>query len=297
VESVSRHLVQHARQFARAINARALLLYADALVGDGELRGLLAEVDFPLILVTRSSEAAVQHTQASHVWVTVPDVRMTRASQVKAALLVCMARDLLRRGDRVVCLTGVEGSRSLDTLIVLDMGTDPELFALLTSNVLPADVLPEVFERAVTLATQLAAEGREGRPVGALFVLGDSARVLAQSRRLVLNPFQGHPEPERNLLDVFLEETIKEFAALDGAFVVRGDGLVLTAGTQLVPTAPHAHLPSGLGTRHAAAAGITASTEAVALCISQSTGTVSVFKEGKLVTDIHRPGNGSRFAI
>ena len=180
---------------------------------------------------------------------------------------------------------------------MLDLGLSRELFAMLDSAFLPEDVLPEVFERTLTLATQLAAEGREGRRVGALFVLGDSERVLAHSRRLILNPFKGYPESGRNLLDPDLEETIKEFSALDGAFVVRGDGVVLTAGTQLLPTAPHASLPSGLGTRHAAAAGITASTEAVALCVSQSTGAVTVFKSGKLVTDIHRQGNGSRLAI
>jgi diadenylate cyclase len=297
VESISRYLVEHARQLARVIDARALVLYAEAICGEGELRRLLAEVDLPVILVSRSTEAAVQLAQPSHAWVTVPDVRMTRASQVKAAVLVCLARGVLQRGDRVVCLTGVDGTCSLDTLMVLDLGTDPELFALLDSAVLPGDVRPEVFERALTLATQLAAEGREGQPVGALFVLGDSKRVLAQSRHLILNPFQGHPESERNLLDHDLEETIKEFSALDGAFVVRGDGVVLAAGIQLVPTAPHAPLPGGLGTRHAAAAGITASTEAVALCVSQSTGTVTVFKAGKLFTDIHRPGNGSRLAI
>jgi DNA integrity scanning protein DisA with diadenylate cyclase activity len=171
------------------------------------------------------------------------------------------------------------------------------LFSLVEPVVLPPDVRPEVFERILTLATQLAAEGREGRPVGVLFVLGDSDRVLAQSRRLVLNPFKGYPESERNLLDPDLEETIKEFAALDGAFIIRGDGVVLTAGAQLMPTVPHARLPGGLGTRHAAAAGITASTEAVALCVSQSTGTLSVFMAGKLVTDLHRPSNGNQLAI
>ena len=39
----------------------------------------------------------------------------------------------------------------------------------------------------------------------------------------------------------------------------------------------------------ALAAGITALTQAIALCISQSTGTVSVFKEGRLITDIQKP--------
>jgi len=118
--------------------------------------------------------------------------------------------------------------------------------------------------------------------------LGDSEKVLSQSRGLVLNPFQGHPESGRNILDPAVEETIKEFSALDGAFVVRGDGVVLTAGTHLVPASGYVALPGGLGTRHAAAAGITASTASVSVCVSQSTGTVTVFKKGHMIADIQR---------
>jgi DNA integrity scanning protein DisA with diadenylate cyclase activity len=88
-----------------------------------------------------------------------------------------------------------------------------------------------------------------------------------------------------------VEETIKEFSALDGAFVVREDGVVLSAGTQLLPSVAHSQLPGGLGTRHAAAAGITASTKALAVCVSQSTGAVAVFKGGRLVTNLQRPAN------
>jgi hypothetical protein len=297
MEKVSRHIVEHAQQLARDIAARAVVVYADAIHKDDELRQVLQTMKFPTILVTRSKDLARLPGFETHTWITVPNVHMTRAGQVKAALLVCLARGIIDRGDRVICLTGIDGSRAIDTLLVLNLGTEPELFSLLDSVAFGGDVLPEVFERALTLATQLAVEGREGRAVGTLFVLGDSDKVLAQSRSLVLNPFCGHPEPERNILDPRLEETIKEFSALDGAFVVRGDGVVLTAGTQLVPAAAHSRLPSGLGTRHAAAAGITASTAAVAICVSQSTGTVAVFKSGQLVTDIHKPSNGGRLAI
>jgi hypothetical protein len=213
---------------------------------------------------------------------------MTRAGQIQSALLVCLARGLLQKGDRVVCISGVDGSPGIDTLLVLNLGTELELFSLAGAPDLAGDVAPEVFERILTLATQLADEGREGRPIGTLFVLGDSERVLSQSRSLVLNPFHGYAETERNLLDPDLEETIKEFSALDGAFVVRGDGVVLTAGTLLLPLTSRAQLPSGLGARHAAAAGITNSTGAVAVCVSQSTGTVTVFSGGQIVTEIRR---------
>jgi diadenylate cyclase len=297
MERVSRTIVRHAHQLAREVNARAVVVYADAMAGDDQLRQLLRAVDFPAILVTRTRDAVIPPGFESHTWITVPPVHMTRAGQVKTALLVCLARGVLQRGDRVICLTGVDGSRALDTLLVLDLGSEPELFSLLDATPFSGDAAPEVFERVLTLAAQLAAEGREGRPVGALFVVGDTEHVLAQSRSLVLNPFRGHPESERNLLDPVLEETIKEFSALDGAFIVRGDGVVVAAGAHLVPSAMPVRLPGGLGTRHAAAAAITSSTDAVAICISQSTGTVSVFKSGQMVADIHRSSNGARLSI
>jgi diadenylate cyclase len=296
--AISREIVRHAQQLAGEVGARAVVVYADAMTGDDQLGPLVREVDFPTILVTRAPVEARPPRYGSPVWVRVPDVQMTRSGQVRTALLVCLARGVLHVGDRVVCLGGLDRSGTLDTILVLDLGGERGLVSLFDSMSFGRDLAPEVFERVLTLATQLASEGREGRPVGALFVLGDSDRVLRQSRGLVLNPFQGHPESGRNVLDPALEETLKEFSALDGAFIVRGDGVVLTAGSHLMPaTAGSTTLASGLGTRHGAAAGITASTDAVTICISQSTGTVSVYKSGRLVTDIQRPACGGPLTI
>jgi diadenylate cyclase len=297
MQNVSGPIFRYAPQLAREIDARAILVYADALTRDDELARFLQTVDFPTVLVTRAKGPRLPPVPGSQIWVTLPDVAMTRPAQFKSALLVCVARGLLRQGDRVLFLGGAEGSGSLDSAFVFEVGTLPELFSLEDAAAFAGDVAPEVFERVLALATQLAAEGREGRPVGTLFIVGDSDRVLAQSRSLVLNPFQGHPESVRNLLDPAVEETIKEFSALDGAFVVRADGVVLSAGTQLLPLAPAPPLPGGLGTRHAAGAGITASTGALAVCVSQSTGTVTIFKSGHLVTSLQRPIGGARLSV
>jgi len=105
--------------------------------------------------------------------------------------------------------------------MVLDLGTEPELFASVGGLDLGGDFSAEVFERVLWIASRIAAEGREGRPIGTIFVLGDSNEVLAQSRQLVLNPLQGHPESGRNIVSLELEETLKEFATIDGAFIVR----------------------------------------------------------------------------
>jgi DNA integrity scanning protein DisA with diadenylate cyclase activity len=284
-------MVLHAHAIAREIAAKVILLHADVIEADADLSALIQDVGFRVILVSRRPgfRAPAEWTDLCAV-VHLPDIAMTRAGQVKVAILVAAAERLIHAGDRILCLTGVDLSETIDTIMVLDMGTEIELFSASTADPLPGDVTPTVFERVLTLAGELGVEGREGRPVGTLFVLGDCDQVLAQSHQLVINPFHGYPESERNILDPRLEETIKEFSAIDGAFVVRGDGVVLAAGRYLAPRSKlDERLPQGLGTRHQAAAGITAITQAIALCVSQSTGTVSIFKEGRLIIDIQKP--------
>ena len=291
MKTLTRSLVRHSHAIARETGARVILLHADVIEEDEELSSLIEDVNFRVILVSRRSQFA-----APEAWrdcckvVHVPDIAMTRTGQIKVATLIAAAERLIQAGDRIVCLTGLDRSGAIDTVMVLEMGKEIELFSAMTADPLPADVEPAVFERVLTMSSELGAEGREGRPVGTLFVIGDTDRVLAQSHQLVINPFRGYSESELNILDPKLEETIKEFAAIDGAFIVRGDGVVLAAGRYLAPLGKlEEPLPQGLGTRHEAGASITATTEAVALCVSQSTGTVSIFKRGRLITDIQKP--------
>lgn len=288
---LTRSLVRHAHAIAREVSARVVLLHADVVEEDADLSSLIEDVNFRVILASRRAQflAPPEWKDLCKV-VHVPDIAMTRTGQIKVATLVAAAEKFIQAGDRIVCLTGLDRSGAIDTIMVLDMGKEIELFSAMTADPIPADVEPAVFERVLMLSSELGVEGREGRPVGTLFVIGDIERVLTQSHQLVINPFHGYPESDLNILDPKLEETIKEFSAIDGAFILRGDGVVLAAGRYLAPRSKlEEPLPQGLGTRHEAAASITATTEAVALCVSQSTGTVSVFKGGRLITDIQKP--------
>ena len=142
--------------------------------------------------------------------------------------------------------------------------------------------------RVIQLAADLAREGREGRPVGTAFIVGDHPNVRHLSSQLVINPFLGYRDEEKNILDPSLEETVKEFSSIDGAFLIRGDGVIQSAGTYLRPDRAAPKLASGLGTRHAAAAGITYQTDALAVVVSQSTGRLSLFKAGTLVMELRK---------
>ena len=292
---LTRSLVRHAHAIAREASARVVLLSADVIEDPEDLAGLIEVVGFRVILVTRRDSVRVPEGWGEYCQVVrVPDVAMTRAGQVKVAILVAAAEGLIVQGDRVVCVTGLDRSGTIDTVMVLDLGQEIEMFSGSTAEPLPSGVTPAVFQRLLTLASELGLEGREGRPVGTLFVVGDSHAVLSQSRQLVMNPFHGYPEEERNVLDSRLEETIKEFSAIDGAFIVRGDGVLLSAGRYLIPVEKlEEPLPQGLGTRHEAAAAVTVTTDAIAICVSQSTGTVSIFRRGRLVADIQKPRGGS----
>jgi diadenylate cyclase len=141
-------------------------------------------------------------------------------------------------------------------------------------------------EEIVQLAVELAREGREGRKIGTLFVIGSIEDVLAQSRQLILDPLYGHSSEVLRVERPEFRETVKEFAQLDGAFVLEDDGTFVSAGRfiDVDVSAPENFLP-GLGTRHAAAASVSRTTGAVAVVVSQSS-VVRVFAGGEVRAEI-----------
>jgi DNA integrity scanning protein DisA with diadenylate cyclase activity len=144
---------------------------------------------------------------------------------------------------------------------------------------------PEVLESLIELAVEIAREGREGRRIGTLFMVGDETAVLAKSRSLILDPLQGHPEPARRVSNPDLRGTIKELAQLDGGFVVSRSGVFLSACRYLDAMAGNANVPLGLGSRHIAAANMSVATNAVGIVVSESA-VVRLFCHGKLVGEI-----------
>ena len=144
---------------------------------------------------------------------------------------------------------------------------------------------PDVLDALIGLAVEIAREGREGRRVGTLFTLGDEETVLARSRPLILDPLAGHPEASRHITNLNLRGTIKELAQLDGGFVVSQAGIVLSACRYLDAVAAQVAVPLGLGSRHIAAANMSAVTKAVGIVVSESS-VVRIFCHGQLVGEI-----------
>lgn len=143
----------------------------------------------------------------------------------------------------------------------------------------------DVLEKVVTLGVELAREGREGHNVGTIFMVGDAEAVQDQSQPMILDPLAGHDEAARRVDRADTRESLKELALLDGAFVVSDEGVAVSAARYLDADAAGLDLPLGLGSRHRAAAAVTACTDAVAVVVSDSA-IVRLLDAGELVAEI-----------
>lgn len=275
-----------ASDVARAVSANALFAYIDAVADVGQLK---AAVQPPtrLILICRDHDDELRAREQCVDCMSVPNFALTRMGQIKMATLLAFSRGLLNTADVFVFLAGVAG-RGLDTMVVMQVGEEFELFRSVGQPKLTEHIRRAVFERVLRIALELAHEGREGRPVGALFVVGNHREVLQLCQEGRINPFRGYSEQERNILDEGLADTVKEIAKLDGAFVIKGNGVIVSACAILRPNIRGEQLPQGLGARHAAAAGITAATQSIAITLSQSTGDVRIWRRGAMITEIEK---------
>ena len=279
---INRLMLREAERVTKGAGCSALMVFGDTFVGGIEARSLQTKIK--TILVTRNVIDAGDDQNEFAETVQVRSFSNRRLAQLRSAVLVALTRGVISFNDRICCIGGITGSNQFDTVVVVDV--EREFQTLLTghADLLPPDVKPEVLERVIGVATELSVEGREGRPVGCLFVVGDTPRVERLIKPLVLNPFFGYKEEDRNILNPFMDETVKEFSSIDGAFIIRGDGVLLSAGSLVQATDVEHTLPSGLGSRHAAAAAISAATDCISIVVSSSSGQVTLFRRGEMLS-------------
>jgi len=285
----NRMMVETACSIAKKTHSKGVLLYADLFEDYEALAKIGQEKHVDLILAIKDNASFQEASSIFKKVLRIPDVPLGRINQIKMAIIQALSKGLVKKGDKWVCLSGIPQSKALDNLLILEFGKEFELIASSDLPVLSEIVMAEVFDTLLSLALEISLEGKEGRkPIGTIFVLGKHEDVLKFSHPMVINPFQGYPEEERNILDPRLKETIKEFSSIDGAFIFREDGVILAAGRHLDASGENVEIPLGLGSRHRAAAGITSLTDALAIVVSEETGGVRIFHHGKIFMEIEK---------
>jgi len=273
-----------AAKLSRAVDADALMLLIENPM-DWEQLKALAGTEKLLV----AADVVAQVEGAAEAGLSTVLLKMADApvyEKLTQALLESVADDVLAPGAQVVAMYSGFEAGAVDSISVIHLG---EHLGSLTSRDLrqletkvPLDTLKTV----VDMSVEIGREGREGKPVGTLFVVGDSRKVLASSHPVGFDPVRGYSRKERNLDDPRVREGIKEIAQLDGAIIVSAEGFVEAAARYIDASAANITLAKGLGARHWAAAAISRQTKAVGVAVSESSGTVRIFHEGEIVLRI-----------
>ena len=177
-KSANTIILSAAQTVAKESKAEALVVYAD-LCDSKEAPSAGAGQSYKTILITQSPQPAGKIRGKARYTVHLPDVSLTRMGLVKMATLMSFSQGVLLASESFVFVTGVRGDH-LDTIVLATVGKEYELLQTVDQPVLTEHIRRAVFQKVLNLATSLAAEGREGRAIGALFVLGDTAEVIGR---------------------------------------------------------------------------------------------------------------------
>jgi len=240
--------------------------------------------DFRVIATTTNSKTYDTLTKAGLEVIHLPLHTADKYTQIRHAISVVLQSSSISIGDLVICAIGHDVYQEGGNLVVLtEMEAGIEKLAVSDLLKLTDGIRPILLEVAVAVACKIGRAARRGTRLGAIFMLGDSLKVLEGSKQLIPNPFQGHDDTRRRLTNPEIHHAVLELSKLDGAFVIRGDGFIQTAGTFLASIDIEIELPPGLGARHFAAAAVTKRTAATAVVVSATDGDVRAFSGGKMV--------------
>jgi DNA integrity scanning protein DisA with diadenylate cyclase activity len=271
-------------RLAHAAKASAVLILLDGPTNWHELRERAEGVQ---VIVAADTIEVLEGAAAVGLSTVVLEMKDSPLyAKLSQALLEAVADEILAPGARVVTLYSGFEANVLDSISVIDLGEHLGRLTVRDLQQIETRVPLDTLQTVLNLALEIGREGREGKAVGTLFVVGDMARVRKHCRTIGFDPVKGYSRKERNLKSAKVREAIKEIAQLDGAILVSADGTVEAAGQYVDAPAAGITLAKGLGARHWTAAAISKVTNAVAVTVSQSSGTVRLFKNGEAILQI-----------
>ncbi|MEM9317168.1 MAG: DNA integrity scanning protein DisA nucleotide-binding domain protein, partial [Pseudomonadota bacterium] len=222
-------------QLAKHSEADALLVWAEGKTDWESLKKRAGEMT--LLVAAETDEKLKEPVDCGlDVVQLTSESAMSIHDRLSQALLQSIADDVLSPGATVIAVYSGFETKRVDSVSVIEL--DEHLGRLTARDLrsLSTKVPLETLRHVVDLAVEIGREGREGKPVGTLFVVGDSRKVQNYAHPTGFDPVKGYNKKERHIGDPRVREGIKEIAQLDGAFVIHADGTVESA-CQLIETA------------------------------------------------------------
>jgi DNA integrity scanning protein DisA with diadenylate cyclase activity len=283
-------LLDAARELVKDQVAEMVLLLTETRLNWDEVRSHLKGCKLLVAAESEEVTKAIREETNLDVLDLDPEPVPTQ-ERMSLALLKAIAAEKVSPGEHVVVLyNGIATSEDIpepiDSLSLVHMGEHLERMTAQDLRRLNTPIPLESLRLVVDLAAEIGREGREGKPVGTILVVGDIRKVMSMSQPINFNPFRGYSKEERDLRDRRVREQIKDIAQLDGAILIDREGIAVAACLHLNVPAEGVAVSKGFGSRHRAAAAISRKTSAIAVCVSQSSGTVRLFQDGEVVLHI-----------
>lgn len=259
-------------ELADKLNASAIITFSEEIPKVPAHIPVLVFTGRKLTMVNEFTRCIEENDK--NIYERMQDRTKSAAEDVSDASVIAFINNLLDTKGLVVGITRMKDN---DSIIIYDLSTNKAMKKLMECT---ESAEAPVLRAVLNVSLQIAFQGREGKPFGSAFIIGDSDEVLRRSHQLVLNPFEGQSKDNCDIVNPKSWETVKSFAQLDGVFVITGAGIIRAAGRYLDINAKDLPVEKGLGGRHASAAAITRDTETIAITVSTSGGIIRVFKDG-----------------
>ena len=279
-------VTEAAGRLACAVKADAVLFLLDSATDWERLRELIpAEIKRILVAADKLEDLADADKHGlTPIVLNKEDSPLLE--RLQHALIESVADELLASHcDVIAVYCGFEVNRA-DSISIIRLDERMRRFTSRDLQRLESSVPLNNLKIVIDLAVQIGREGREGKKVGTMFIVGDTRKVLQHCKDSGFDPLKGYSRKHRNLHDPRVREDVKEIAQMDGAFVVAPDAVVERSRQIVEVMHENLQLSKGLGSRHWAGAAISQRTKAIAIVVSQSSGTVRVFQNGALVLRI-----------
>ncbi len=291
------HIIKAASQLAIGLEKKTLLVVSDKNMKQEWFNNIPKE----LKLIIASSDNEILKTFSENPvskLISFPASNLSRYAKIRSILIGALYKGYITETEKIICVNGsVHNKEPYDSINIINMDSHFKGLKLFRKYVNEYKIQLNVVVAIMDVAIELGEFGREGKPYGAIFIIGDTKKVLSLSKQITINPFRGYREKDRDVKNLTIKDNILEFSKLDGAFVIRGDGVISAASRLLFMPRIKTKICKGLGSRHNAAAHMTQKTDSIGIVVSETSGNITVFANGKLLFQLKQNLLGRKIAI
>ncbi|MFM9025811.1 MAG: hypothetical protein ACKON7_10820, partial [Planctomycetaceae bacterium] len=200
-------LLDTASRLVAATDAEAILMLVEQPLDWARVRQVAGTA---AVLVAADDDANVEGATDHGLQKVMLDVvGLPVQERIAQALLECVAAEQIAPEARVVAVYSGFEAGTIDSVSLLRLEEHLGQLTVRDLRNLETKVPLETLKLVVDLAVEIGREGREGKPVGTLFVVGDSRKVMQSSHSAGFDPVRGYSRGERRLADPRVREGLK----------------------------------------------------------------------------------------